>query len=88
MYPLEKIEDGYTFDTNYGVTYKIGLFDDSGYLVESSFYGPVFSLSITCLSGQPAQKDPRVEQTVVQALVRTFDSSPDVVINYIYELGQ
>ena len=86
MYPLTKIEDGYLFDTKYGVAYKIGLADDSAYIAESSFHGPALSLSITILSGQPAQKDSVVEQTVVDAVLRTFDASSDVVINYICSL--
>ena len=86
MYPLTRIEDGYLFDTQYGVVYKIGLTDDSAYIAESSFRGFALSLSITVLSGQSAQKDPVVEQTVVSAILLTFNELPDVVINYICSL--
>lgn len=86
MYLLEKIKVGYIFDTSCDVTYKVTFYDDSNYLFESSFHGPVLTLSIACTSGQPAQRDPRIEQTVVQALLQTFDELPDVVINYICSL--
>lgn len=85
-YPLRKIKGGFSFETVHGIVYETKLADDSDYVSESSFVGPVVSFSIIHVTGQVREKDPRVEQTVVQALLQTFDEQPDVVINYICSL--
>ncbi|WP_020596930.1 DUF6169 family protein [Spirosoma panaciterrae] len=85
-YPLRSVEDGLIFVTELGVTYKIGFADDSVYVSESSFAHEVFSFSITPIAGQVRQKDPRVEQTVIRAILLTFDTLPDAVINYVCSL--
>lgn len=68
-YPLRNVEEGFIFETDFGVTYAIRFADDSGYVPEPSFLYDVFSFSITPIAGVVKQKDPRVEQTVVQAVL-------------------
>ena len=85
-YQLKDVESGFTFETDFGVTYAILFTDDSDYLFGSSFINSVFSFSITHVAGQIQQKDPRVEQTILNTLFLTFESSPDAVINYVCSL--
>ena len=85
-YQLKDVKNGFAFETDFGVTYEISFIDDSDYLFESSFINSVFSFSITHVAGQIQQKDPRVEQTILNALFLTFESSPDTVINYVCSL--
>ncbi|WP_298607143.1 DUF6169 family protein [uncultured Spirosoma sp.] len=53
---------------------------------ESSFAHAIFSFSITPIAGLVKQKDPRVEQTVIRAILLTFEALPDAVINYVCSL--
>ena len=82
-YPLRSAEAGFIFETDFGITYEIRFTDDSGYVPESSFFDAIFSISVTLIAGQITQKDPRVEQTIVQAILLTFDASPNTVLNYV-----
>ncbi len=85
-YPLTSVEDGFVFETDLNVTYKIGFADDSAYISDPDVAGLVFSFSIVQIAGQVKQRDPRIEQTVVAALLSTFDALPDAVINYVCSL--
>ena len=85
-YQLKDVESGFTFETDFGVTYEIVFTDDSDYLFESSFINSVFSFSIIHVAGQIQHKDPRVEQTIINALFLTFEGSPNAVINYVCSL--
>lgn len=85
-YLLKDAENGFTFETNFGILYKISYTDDSDYLFESSFVNAVYSFSITHLAGQIQHKDPRVEQTLIKALLLTFETSPTALINYVCSL--
>ncbi len=82
-YPLTENESGFVFETDFNVTYQIAFTDDSDYITESSLLITVLSFSITPIAGEGKQRDPRVEQTVLNALLSTFDALPDVVINYV-----
>ncbi|WP_227686997.1 DUF6169 family protein [Spirosoma arboris] len=83
---MRNVEDGFLFETDFGITYAIRFTDDSGYIPESSFVGTLFSFSITPIAGQVKQKDPRVEQTVIKAILLTFEALPTAVINYVCSL--
>lgn len=85
-YPLKNVEEGFLFGTDFGITYAIRFTNDADYMTASSFSHEVFSFSITPIAGQVRQKDPRVEQTVIRAILLTFDALPDAVINYVCSL--
>ncbi|GAB4010816.1 hypothetical protein GCM10028808_22750 [Spirosoma migulaei] len=83
---MRNVEDGFIFETDFGITYAIRFTDDSDYISESSFVGTIFSFSITPIAGQVKQKDPRVEQTVIKSVLLTFEALPNAVINYVCSL--
>lgn len=85
-YPLTNVEEGFVFKTDFGITYAIRFTDDSDYIPESSFVNEVFSFSITPIVGVVKQKDPRVEQTVIKAILLTFEALPNAVMNYVCSL--
>ena len=86
-YPLRSVEEGFVFETAFGLTYSIRFTDDSDYVPQwSPLAGSVFSFSITPIAGEVKQKDPRVERTVIEAVLSTFEASPNVVINYVCSL--
>lgn len=85
-YPLTNVEDGFVFETDFEITYKIGFADDSDYVSGSSFVNEAFSFSITPIAGVVKQKDPRVEQTVIKAVLLTFEALPNAVMNYVCSL--
>lgn len=87
-YLLKDSDTGFIFETDLGLLYEISFTDDSGYLTESSFssINPVFSFTITHLSGQIQPKDPRIEQTIISALYQTFESLPTAVVSYVCSL--
>lgn len=85
-YPLKETEEGFTFETDFGLTYALTFTDDSDYIPESLSVDRVLSFSITSIVGEVKQKDAKVEVTIIKALLLTFDTLPDVVINYICSL--
>jgi hypothetical protein len=85
-YLLRETETGFGFETDFGLTYALTFTDDSAYIAESLSVNTVLSFSITSIVGEAKQKDPRVEVTIVQALLLTFDALPDAVITYICSL--
>ena len=85
-YHLRGIDEGFAFDTDFGITYIIRFTDDSDYLAESSVSVTILTFSISPINGEVKQKDVRVEVTIIQALMLTFEILPDVVINYVCSL--
>lgn len=85
-YPLKETEKGFVFETDFGLTYAVTFIDDSAYTAESLSVNTVLSFSITPIVGEVKQEDPRVGVTIIKALLLTFDTLPDVVINYICSL--
>lgn len=85
-YLLRNADEGFIFETDFGIIYAIRFTDDSDYVSGSSFVNEVFSFSITPIIGQVKQKGPRVEQTVIEAILLTFEALPNAVINYVCSL--
>lgn len=85
-YPLKTTDEGFSFDTDFGITYLVRFTDDSDYITESSFVRNVLTFSITPISGEVKRKDPRVEQTIIRTIILTFEMTPDAVINYVCSL--
>ena len=81
-YLLQEDSAGYYFRTDSGVTYRLFFNSDEDYLPGEALADLVLSFSIVPISGPDKRKDPRIKDTVIEALRRVFDSNPDYIILY------
>ncbi|MCK8496036.1 DUF6169 family protein [Spirosoma sp. RP8] len=83
-YPLISDEDGFLFTTDAGIEYRILTRPDADYFPDLEFAESIFSFSFyPANNAEPSKEsDPRIECTVIYALVLIFDSRPDVVLSF------
>lgn len=88
MYPLQKTDDGYIFETSYGVRYKVYFitFEDSYVLFPKNPYKDnFFYFGIERISPKIGCSDYFIRRTILFMIVPFFLSNPNAILIFNYD---